>query len=156
MLSAAAIPIVLGATEGRQLAVIGHEITVKLTAADTGGSAYVFEDVCPPGAGVPPHIHSREDEILTVLEGEYEIFLDGKTYTAAPGAVANFPRSVAHAFRNLSTQPARALFVVTPAESFAKFFEELSALPPNAPPDPQRVAEIFARYGMTVLMSTGA
>lgn len=144
-------PKLLGASEGRRLAVIGHEITVKLTAAETDGGAYVFEDVCPPGAGVPPHVHTREDEILTVLEGEYEIFLDGKTYTATRGAVANFPRSVAHAFRNATNKPARALFVVTPAESFAEFFDELSTLPPHAPPDPAKVAEIFGRYGMTIL-----
>ena len=142
-------PMMLGTTEGRRLPVIGHEITVKLTAADTAGGAYVFEDVCPPGVGVPLHVHEREDEILTVLEGEYEIFLDGKTYTAHKGAVANFPRFVAHAFRNIGQQPARALFVVTPAESFARFFEELSALPPNAPP--AMIAEVFARYGMAIL-----
>ena len=139
----------LAAAEGRRLPIIGHEITVKLTAADTAGGAYVFEDACPPGAGVPPHVHQREDEILTVLEGEYEIFLDGKTHTARQGAVANFPRFVAHAFRNVSNRPARALFVVTPAESFARFFEELSALPADAAP--ATIAEVFARYSMAVL-----
>jgi quercetin dioxygenase-like cupin family protein len=139
----------LGATEGRRLPIIGHEITVKLAANDTAGGAYVFEDACPPGIGVPPHVHEREDEILTVLEGEYEIFLDGKTYTAQKGAVANFPRFVAHAFKNVGNRPARALFVVTPAESFAQFFEELSALPPNAPT--VLICEVFARYGMAIL-----
>ena len=151
MHAAAAIPVVLATNQGRELAVIGHQVSVKLTAADTGGLAYVFEDICPPGAGVPPHVHSREDEILTVLEGEFEVFLDGKTYKAAQGAVANFPRCVPHAFRNASGQPARALFVVTPGESFARFFEELSGLPANAPPDPRKIAEIFGRYGMSIL-----
>lgn len=145
------VPAFLEGAKGRHLNIIGHDVTVKLTDAETAGAAYVFEDVCPPGAGVPPHVHHREDEILTVLEGEYEVFLDGKTFTATPGAVANFPRFVPHGFRNTSRRPARALFVVTPAESFAKFFEELSALPSHVPPDPAEVAEIFGRYGMEIL-----
>lgn len=145
------VPALLERTEGRLLKIIGHDITVKLTDLETGGGAYVFEDVCPPGVCVPPHVHRREDEILTVLEGEYEVFLDGKTFVATQGAIANFPRFVPHGFRNTSRGPARALFVVTPAESFAKFFQELSALPSDVPPDPVQVAEIFKRYGMEIL-----
>lgn len=33
----------------------------------------------------------------------------------------------------------------------AKFFDELSRLPSNVPPDPEKVAEIFGRYGMEIL-----
>ena len=146
------LPALLERTEGRRLKVIGHDIIVKLTDAETAGGAYVFEDVCPPGAGVPCHVHRLEDEILTVLEGEYEVFLDGKTFTATQGAIANFPRFVPHGFRNASRGPARALFVVTPAESFAKFFQELTALPSDVPPDPAQVTEIFKRYGMEILV----
>jgi quercetin dioxygenase-like cupin family protein len=149
-------PALLQGTEGRRLSVIGHEITVKLTDAETAGDAFVFEDVCPPAVGVPPHVHQREDEILVVLEGEYELFLNGKTFTATEGAVANFPRFVPHGFRNTSQQPARALFVVTPGRSFAKFFDELSSLPSNVPPDPTKVAEIFGRYGMQILAAQPA
>jgi hypothetical protein len=46
---------------------------------------------------------------------------------------------------------ARALFVVTPGQSFAKFFDELSGLLSSVPPDPARVAEIFGPYGMEIL-----
>jgi mannose-6-phosphate isomerase-like protein (cupin superfamily) len=145
------IPALLQRTEGRHLNVIGHEIRVKLTDAETAGDAFVFEDVCPPAIGVPPHVHQREDEILIVLEGEYEVFLDGRRFVATKGAVANFPRFVPHGFRNTGQEPARALFVVTPGHSFAKFFDELSSLPSNVPPDPAKVAEIFGRYGMEIL-----
>lgn len=145
------MPALLQPTEGRHLSVMGHDITVKLTDAATAGEAFVFEDVCPPGIGVPLHMHQREDEILVVLEGEYEVFLDGKTFTANKGAIANFPRYVAHGFRNSRERPARALFVVTPGRSFANFFDELSSLPSNPLPDPEKVAKIFGRYGMEIL-----
>lgn len=156
MLAAQRTPIFLPPAQGRRLSVIGHHITVKLTCAETAGSAYVFEDFCPPGIGVPPHVHRNEDEIVTVLEGEFEIFLGGQTYAAAAGAVVNFPRGVPHAFHNRGSRPARALFTVTPAESFEQFFEELSALPPAVPPDPAHIAAIFGRYGMEILPSAQA
>jgi quercetin dioxygenase-like cupin family protein len=109
-----------------------------------------------PRGGVPPHVHQREDETLTVLQGEYEVFLDEKTFTATQGAIANFPRFVPHGFKNTSQGPARALFVVTPGESFAKFFDELSALPSDVPPVPAKVSEIFGRYGMEILAPQAA
>ena len=134
---------------GRALAVIGQDVTIKLAGADTAGGAYIFEASTPPGTGVPPHIHEHEDEILHVLEGEYEITLDGRTHRAAAGAIANFPRGVAHGFRNAGGRPARALFTVLPAANFERFFEELSRLPPGAPPE--RIAEVFERYDLHLL-----
>lgn len=151
MQQATRTPIVLPASEGRRLSVIGHEITVKLTTAETGGMAYVFEDLCPPGVGVPPHVHQHEDELVSILEGEYEIFLDGQTYHVTQGGIVNFPRLVPHAFRNSGAGPARALFTVTPGASFERFFNELSSLPAGAPPDPAKITEIFRRYGMAIL-----
>ncbi len=37
---------------------------MKLSSADTGGAFFLFETAVPPGRGVPPHVHSREDEVL--------------------------------------------------------------------------------------------
>jgi quercetin dioxygenase-like cupin family protein len=144
-------PLVVPPSGGQRLLVIGQETTVKLSAADPGRSAYVFEAGSPPGSSVPPHVHQHEDELLRVLEGEFDIFLDGKNYKAGVGAVINFPRLVAHGFSNTAHRPARAMFTVTPGENFDRFFQELSKLPADQPPDPAKVAEIFSRWGLTIL-----
>lgn len=149
-------PIVVPATEGRRLLVLGNEIEIKLGTSETAGLAFVFECVTPPGTGVPPHVHQHEDEIIRIIEGEYEMFLDGKTYKATDGAVINFPRSIVHAFRNSGNRPGRALFMVTPGENFEKFFEELSALPPSVPPDMAKIADIFNRYGLPIVGTTSS
>ena len=123
---------------------------------ETGGDFYVFEALTPPGVGVPPHVHQHEDEILQVIEGEFEIFLDGKTHNATQGAVINFPRFIPHGFSNIGKKPGRTLFTVIPAANFGKFFEELSALPADEPPDMAKVAEIFQRYDIEILAPLSA
>jgi quercetin dioxygenase-like cupin family protein len=156
MTSPQAQPVLIPATAGRRLPVLGSDITVKLNSAQTAGSAYVFESVSPPGAGVPPHVHEQEDELLTVLEGEVEVLLDGNRSTASAGAVASFPRGVPHAFTNTGERPARIFWVVTPGENFEKFFDDASKLPSDAPPDLGRIGAISSRYGITILASSVA
>jgi len=137
--------------QGRKLIIIGQEITIKLSSTETGGDYFLFESVTPPAGRVPLHAHSREDEILELIEGELEISLGGKTFKSTAGAIAFFPRNVAHGFSNPGTTPARARFLVSPGANFEKFFEELAALPANQPPDMPRIMEIFDRYGLPIV-----
>jgi mannose-6-phosphate isomerase-like protein (cupin superfamily) len=60
---------VMAAGEGRSIWVIGDRYTIKCSGNDTRGAYALLEAVVPPGAGPPPHIHSREDEAFFVLEG---------------------------------------------------------------------------------------
>jgi quercetin dioxygenase-like cupin family protein len=149
-------PAVVPAGGGQKLWVIGNEIEIKLASAETAGALFIFENETPPGVGVPPHVHTREDEILHVMEGEYEVFLDGKIYTAAKGTVASFPRNVVHGFRNISGRAARALFIVTPGQSFENFFRELNQVAPTIPADLEAVAAVMEKYGLPIVQSQPA
>lgn len=143
--------LIVPAGEGRRMLVLGNEIEIKLSCSETAGAAFVFENTTPPGDGAPPHIHTREDEMIHVIAGDYEIFLGGKTYRATAGAVVNFPRSIAHGFRNVGSKPARALFIVTPGENFERFFQELSVAAPHVPADKTKLSELFSRYGLPIV-----
>lgn len=151
MKDTSAVPMVVPAGTGRKALVLGIDITIKLSGQETEGSYFVFDAVVPPGVGVPPHVHQREDEIVQVVEGEVEIFLDGKTYQVTPDAVINFPKLVPHGFRNASTKPCRVVFTIVPGHNFEKFFVELGSLPSEGPPDMAKVSEIFRRYDMEIL-----
>ena len=59
----------------RSLWVMGVLVTYKIPSHRTGGAYALFEVATPPGAGPPPHIHHREDEVFYVLEGEYEFLI---------------------------------------------------------------------------------
>ena len=88
-------------------------VTLKLTGSETSGAFAVVELVAMPGAEPPPHIHHRTDETYYLLEGELAV-LDGKrTYTATAGAIVHLPKGTLHAWRNATTQPARALLLIT-------------------------------------------
>ena len=76
--------------------------------------------------------------------------LGEETFIAKAGDSVFFPRGIAHAFKNASSKATTAIFTVSPGASFEDFFNQLAALPPG-PPDMDKIVEIFAAHGMTIL-----
>ena len=142
---------VVASGQGRKFNVLGHSITAILTKQDTAGNYYVFEVVTPPGLGIPPHVHDREDELIYVVEGEFEIMLGEKQFVAKAGDEIFFARHIPHAFQNVGSRAGMTRWTVVPGGNFEEFFDKLSALPAGEP-DLQLVAEIFAQYGMQILI----
>lgn len=141
----------IAAGAGRQLNVLGHVVNIMLGSAETQGDCYVFEVISPPGRFVPPHVHEHEDEYGYLVEGAWEVFLDGRIFQAQPGAVIHCPRHTAHGFRNIGTTPGKMIWVATPGANDERFFVELGALPADAPPNMQKVMGIFTKYGVQAL-----
>jgi quercetin dioxygenase-like cupin family protein len=142
--------------EGKSLWVSNKEfVTIKTTAKDTAGDFALVEVVALPGAEPPPHIHHSTDETYCLLEGELEVLDVESTFTARAGSVFYIPKGTLHAWRNATTEPARALLVITPA-GFEGVIEEvgvvgrLTSPPPPPPPlraeDLQRLEELGRRY----------
>jgi quercetin dioxygenase-like cupin family protein len=146
------IAAVVAAGKGKQLNVLGHSVTVKLSKTETQGNHYVFEVVTPPGLGIPPHVHDREDELIYVVEGEYGIMLGDKNFQANAGDEIYFPKHIPHAFQNTGSKAGRTLWTVIPGGNFEEFFDKLGALPAGEP-DLKVVAQIFAEYGMKILIT---
>jgi quercetin dioxygenase-like cupin family protein len=145
------IPTVASAGLGKKFNVLGHAITTLLTKQSSGGTYYVFECITPPGLGIPPHVHSQEDELIYISEGEFSIMLGNKRFHAQKGDLCFFPKNIPHAFQNIGARAGITEWTVIPGENFEDFFEELGALPAGEP-DLQKVAEIFENYGMKILM----
>jgi quercetin dioxygenase-like cupin family protein len=141
--------------EGRTAAplnVVGEPTLVKVSADDTGGALAVFHLTAPPMSGPPLHVHSREDEIFYVLDGELVFEVEGRRDTLGAGGSLFVPRGVAHRYQNFANRDARLLIVVTPG-AFHDFFLELSAAtPPEGGIPPLDVLQaIDARHGITTL-----
>jgi quercetin dioxygenase-like cupin family protein len=147
----AAVAIVRAEGEGEHLRFWGGGVlTMKATAAETGGAFLLFEDLMAQGKTTPLHLHTNEDETLYVLEGEILVHLDGKNYPVGPRGVAIAPRGVPHAF--LVTSPtARVLTLQTPgsAEAFYRGASEPAGADtdPSGPVDFARVRESADRSG---------
>jgi len=74
--------------------------TRMLVSAETGAAQLcVFEQWIAPGAGAPAHFHPVE-EILTVLAGEAEIWIEEQRHFVQAGQSALVPAGKRHGFRN--------------------------------------------------------
>ncbi len=127
---------------------LGTTMTVKVSAADTGGTCAMVEQITPPGWGPPLHVHTREDEMMYVLDGEYEVRLGDQTLRVTAGQAVGMPRNVPHTFKNVGATDGRLLAVMTPG-TLEPYFHEIAQL--SGPPSPQLVAPIAERYGLTML-----
>jgi len=115
-----------------------------LSGADTNGTFFLSEVCDVPGGGVPPHMHTKEDETFHILEGEVEFLMNGETLVSKPGTVVFAPRGSVHAFKPLT--PIRMMVYISPA-GLEKMFAELSRVGPTDPP--ARITEICGRYGIS-------
>ena len=137
--------------QGKRLNVLGDKQRILLTGEDTGGSYSLIENYNPPGASIPLHLHRNEDETFYVVSGEVDFQINGETVRATAGTTAYLPRNAPHSFTVVGSEPAKMLIMLVPA-GLEKYFEELSELPSDAPPDMKRVIEISERYGIEFLV----
>jgi len=60
----------------------------------------VFQQWCDPGKGAPTHLHAVE-EILTVLDGEAQMWIEDEHTTLTTGQSVLVPAGRKHGFRNI-------------------------------------------------------
>lgn len=119
-------------------------LLVKVFSADTEGAYCVMELTLPPGGGAPQHVHHREDEVITVVEGTLTVTsADGKDHAAQAGSVVRLPKGARHAFRNATDAPVRVLITAIPG-GLDNYFAALGALGKDATQDD--VAAINRQY----------
>ena len=124
-----------------------YAMTAGITKAGTGidgiswnilGQTYVPKQLCensfswhatfPPGTFVPPHIHPTQDEFIYMLDGTFDLYLDGAWTQAKAGDLVRMPKGLPHAYYNRQDKPARALFSVSPARRLRELFDQLHNL----------------------------
>jgi quercetin dioxygenase-like cupin family protein len=147
-------PIELEEGGGKRVNVLGIPMEIRIHGRDTGGvlSMVISHDVT--GGGPPPHIHSREDEMFQVMEGEYEWMVGGATFVAKKGATIFAPKGVPHTYRYLGTTPGRLMCVITPS-GFEEFFEKIGGMAPQEQQNIPRVIEIAKTFGLEILPPPG-
>jgi len=148
----AAEPFVRAPSAGSTLNVLGVTHIYKATGAETAGSFSLWEAVFPPGAGAPPHTHTREDEAFYVLSGELQIESEGEPAPrcVGPGGFFFGARDWRHAVHNVGDQPARVLILSAPSVGLDQMFAELDAATARGMRDIGALAAITAKFGVII------
>ncbi|MCI0462336.1 MAG: cupin domain-containing protein [Gemmataceae bacterium] len=130
---------------------------VKAGGEDTGGAFALIEVLVPPQSGPPPHVHRREDEAFYVLEGEFEVHIDGQRLTAGPGSWVTLAKGSLHHFKNVSATAAKMLILAMPAgldQFFLEAGREATDTSPESgalrPEDTEKLLAVAPKYGIEI------
>jgi quercetin dioxygenase-like cupin family protein len=127
---------------------------------DTGGSFCLVEVILAPGNEPPPHVHSREDELFYVLEGEFDVYVGEEALKVKTGECIFLPRFKPHAFV-VRSRRLRLLTLFTPGgleEAFrslsspAQKLELPTGVPTYSTTDLKRTAKRLGEYGARILV----
>ena len=92
----------------------GNLTTNLAQKKDTNGAFFLVEAMLAPGTEPPPHVHTREDELFYVLEGEFDVYVGKEAFKVKTGECVFLPRFRPHAFVIRSPR-LRVLALFTPA-----------------------------------------
>jgi quercetin dioxygenase-like cupin family protein len=125
-------------------------IDFLMEAADSNGSAAMFEFTVPAGVKVPvPHYHENFDETIYGLQGVMTFTVDGERIDIAAGETCFIPRGAVHGFDNFKQQVAKALAVITPALLGPIYFKEVAEIVnAGGPPDVAKLKQVMAKHGL--------
>jgi mannose-6-phosphate isomerase-like protein (cupin superfamily) len=102
----------------------GSVYIVRRPAVETDGASVEMEFVLPAGCvPPPPHVHPQQVEEYEVLEGRFDVVVEGKWRTLTPGESATVPIGALHTFRNRSGGVVRVRKWHRPAMRFEDFIE---------------------------------
>jgi quercetin dioxygenase-like cupin family protein len=113
-------------------------------------SSFAFDTLFPPGTFVPPHFHPDQDEFIRVLEGDFDLWLEGEDQKATAGDLIRLPMGSKHGIFNKSNANTRALFWVAPSQRLYDLFVKIDKVA-----DPAEVVRIAAEHNIHFLPPPG-
>lgn len=142
-------PIIVQPDAGKNLHFPGGDMaSIMLSGEQTGGMLAKLACTQPPDSGPPLHLHSNEDELFLMVEGNYSFFADGLWTEVGAGSAVYLPKGIAHCYRNIGTMTGRHWVITTPSgwERFMTRYADELANPDGINQD--RIAEITQEHGI--------
>jgi mannose-6-phosphate isomerase-like protein (cupin superfamily) len=134
--------------------------TYLVEEEDSNGDFGLIEAVMEPGNEPPPaHVHSREDELYYILEGEFDVYVGEEAFKVQTGECVFLPKLKPHAFVIRSSR-IRLLLIITPGgleEAFRSMASPAQSLdlpvgmPTYSTSDLKQTAQRFSGYGVRFL-----
>lgn len=92
----------------------GTQATLSSPLTASSKDLMVLDVVIHPGKGHSFHRHPRQEEVIYVLEGEVEQWIEGEKQILAPGDSAFIDQGLVHASFNRGQHNARILAILGP------------------------------------------
>ena len=98
----------VGRNEGKKI-IVKHPVGVDITMimdGETTGTRYLSENITriKPGVTLKPyHSHKNIEEIIFILEGQGEVWVEGQTCKIKTGDSVLFPANSIHTTKNTGT-----------------------------------------------------
>ena len=121
---------------------------VKISGHDTGGQLAVFEYIGKEKTGPAYHVHHHQDEIFSIVEGEYLFKVGEKEFLVKAGDTVFAPRGVPHTWIQLSDH-GRQIYAVQPAGKLEEMFRKLNEL--KGPPTDRLLQDIHREAGLEIV-----
>ena len=138
-------PQIIKPDEAETLRPFGIGMKVMMPAEHTGGTFSALVGEIKPGEGPPPHLHRDREEYFFVLEGTYDLSVNGSHTTIGPGTLVFVPRGTVHAFKNVGTGVGKVLEWTIPGNNYA-YFRAIHEMEAGGGFDPERLAEINREF----------
>ena len=84
----------------------------------------------PPGGGHPFHTHPNKEEVIYVIEGEAEQWLEQEKQTLGPGSSVYVPKSAVHATFNRGETDLKFIAIITPCSAEGEIHVAVDHLEP--------------------------
>ena len=126
-----------------------NNLDIKISGSDTADDLAVFEQTGLTQNGGPPlHIHLFQDEWFYVIEGNYLFQVGDDRYSMSPGDTIFLPRTVPHAFVQLSDR-GKMIVSYLPAGKMEAFFKITDQW--ETPPTQAEIARVFEAHDMKIV-----
>lgn len=99
-----------------------------ITFIESTPDALIFEDHLPADCiGVPLHFHERQSETFTVLEGVFQVEVDGERHRLMVGESVTVSAGSAHRFDTHDSGSVRLRVELQPALDYEHFFRGMAS-----------------------------
>jgi len=101
-------------------------VETKLHVSESSGakSLCVMEQWCAPGASAPTHTHFEVEEVITVLDGAAEVWIDGERTRVDAGTSIVLPARSFHGFRNAGDAELHTVAVFASARPLVSYEDD--------------------------------
>ena len=111
-------------------------------------SSFSWHATFPPDTFVPPHVHPTQDEFIYMLDGRFDLLIDGRPHVATSGDLIRLPMNISHGIFNKTDQTVKCLFWVSPTRKLHDLFWALHAMKEQTPAE---VTALAAKFEVNVL-----